>query len=95
MLLSEGVQAQKIDFNNQANANNTSTGYTGWDPIQLTGTATSSMTINGVTVTIGHGAGTQATKVKSNWYANGVNKGLGIHRREQAGVRRHLWHDGR
>lgn len=75
MLLSEGVQAQKIDFNNQANANNTSTGYTGWDPIQLTGAATSSMTINGVTVTIGHGAGTQATKVKSNWYANGVNKG--------------------
>ena len=75
MLLSAGAQAQKIDFNNQANANNTSTGYTGWDPIQLTGTATSSMTINGVTVTVGHGEKTQATKVKSNWYAQGVNKG--------------------
>ena len=75
MLLSAGMQAQKIDFNNQANANNTSSGYTGWNPIQLTGEQTSSMTIDGVTVTVGHGAGTQATKVKSNWYANGVNKG--------------------
>lgn len=75
MLLPAGMQAQKIDFNNQANANNTSSGYTGWDPVQLTGVQTSSMTVNGVTITIGHGTGTQATKVKSNWYANGVNKG--------------------
>ena len=73
MLLPAGMQAQKIDFNNQANANNTSSGYTGWDPVQLTGGQTSSMTVNGVTITIGHGTGTQATKVKSNWYANGVN----------------------
>lgn len=75
MLLSAGAQAQKIDFNNQANANNTSTGYTGWDPIQLTAGQTSSMTFGGVTVTVGHGENTQATKVKSNWYAQGVNKG--------------------
>ena len=78
MLLCGSIQAQKIDFNNQANPSNTSTGYTGWDPIQLTGTQTSSMTISGVTVTIGHASGTQATKVKSNWYANGVSKGSAI-----------------
>ena len=78
MMLSAGMQAQKIDFNNQANPSNTSTGYTGWDPMQLTGTQTSSMTISGVTVTIGHASGTQATKVKSNWYANGVSKGSAI-----------------
>ena len=67
------AMAQKVDFNTQNNDNYTSSGYTSWGGIEVRSGKTASMTINGVTITLGHGDGTQANLIKTNWYKNGVS----------------------
>lgn len=71
-LASTFAMAQKIDFNTQNNDSYTSTGYTSWGGIEVKTGRTASTTLNGVTITLSHGDGTQADIIKTNWYKNGV-----------------------
>lgn len=72
MVWSSESMAQRIDFNNGTNSNYTASNFTAWSTGEITSGNTTSTTIDGVTITIGHGTDTQATLIKSNWYKNGV-----------------------
>ena len=84
MVWSSESMAQRIDFNNGTNSNYTASNFTAWSTGEITSGNTASTTIDGVTITIGHGTDTQATLIKSNWYKNGVNSFSDISRLDES-----------
>ncbi len=64
--------AQKIDFNNGTGNNPTASGYIAWD---ITNGETVTNTFDGVTITITNAEGSAGSKIKKNWYKNGVTIG--------------------
>ncbi|MEE1093053.1 MAG: hypothetical protein UHZ01_08260 [Prevotella sp.] len=62
----------KIDFDNGNNANYVSSGYTSWNSFQVKTGGSASLGVDGVTIAISHGSGTQANLIKSNWVKNNV-----------------------
>ncbi len=70
LLLTIGMQAQKIDFNNTQNR--TEDGFTPW----AVGQESSSFanTIDGITLTISRGDGSLGTTIMGEWWKDGVNK---------------------
>lgn len=63
----------KIDFDNGNNANYVSSGYTSWNSFQVKTGGSASLGVDGVTIAISHGSGTQADLIKSNWIKNNVS----------------------
>ncbi|MBQ8629735.1 MAG: hypothetical protein IJ421_09725 [Prevotella sp.] len=63
----------KIDFDNGNNANYVSSGYTSWNSFQVKTGGSVSLGVDGVTIAISHGSGTQADLIKSNWIKNNVS----------------------
>lgn len=61
-----------IDFDNGNNANYVSSGYTSWNSFQVKTGGSASLSVDGVTIAISHGSGTQADLIKSNWVKNNV-----------------------
>ena len=72
MLYASNVSAQKIDFDNGTTNNPTASGYTAWD---ITNGETVTNTFDGVTITITNAEGSAGSKIKKNWYKNGVTIG--------------------
>lgn len=72
MLCASNASAQKIDFDNGTGSNPTASGYTAWD---ITNGATVTNTFDGVTITITNVEGSAGSKIKKNWYKDGVTIG--------------------
>ena len=64
--------AQKIDFDQGTSNNPTASGYTAWN---ITNGETITNTFDGVTITITNATGSAGSKIKKNWYKNGVTLG--------------------
>ena len=61
--------AQKIDFNQGTTNDPTASDYTAW---VITNGPTVTRTFDGVTITITNAEGSAGSKIKSNWYKNGI-----------------------
>lgn len=69
MFFTTHARAQKIDFDQGTTNDPTASDYTAW---VITNGPTVTRTFDGVTITITNAEGSAGSKIKSNWYKNGI-----------------------
>ena len=74
MAMSEQVVAQSIDFDRENKNSPTATNFTSWMGLDSGNSSTLTNTIDGVTITIGHGSETVAGVIKSMSWTQGLQQ---------------------